>query len=83
MEQEGRPTEDVLQFIHDLRLFHLFVPNELEGRMTTLPQAVRIFQECSRVDGSSFGWLVTIGAGEWVLCTLHESGKLPPCICKA
>lgn len=31
----------------------------------------RIFQECSRVNGS-FGWLVTIGAGG-VLCTLHES----------
>ncbi|SMF85995.1 Acyl-CoA dehydrogenase [Paenibacillus uliginis N3/975] len=62
MEQEGIACEEVLQLIYDLRLFHLFVPNELEGRMTSLPEAVQIFQNCSRIDGS-FGWLVTIGAG--------------------
>ncbi|WP_054957887.1 acyl-CoA dehydrogenase [Paenibacillus dakarensis] len=62
MEQEGKVTEEVLQLIYDYRLFHLFVPNELEGRMTTLPEAVKLFQECSRIDGN-FGWLITIGAG--------------------
>lgn len=62
MEQEGRISGEVLQLIYDHRLFHLFVPNELEGRMTSLPDAVKIFQECSRIDGN-FGWLVTIGAG--------------------
>lgn len=62
MEQEGQVTEDVLQLIYDYRLFHLFVPNEVEGRMTSLPEAVKIFQECSQIDGN-FGWLVTIGAG--------------------
>lgn len=62
MEKDGQISEEVLQLIYDHRLFHLFVPNELEGRMTSLPDAVRIFQECSRIDGN-MGWLVTIGAG--------------------
>lgn len=62
MEQEGIASEEMLQLIYDHRLFHLFVPNELEGRMTSLSEAVQIFQHCSRIDGS-FGWLVTIGAG--------------------
>lgn len=62
MERAGNATREVLELIYDKRLFHLFVPHELEGRMTSLPEAVQIFQECSRVDGS-FGWIVTIGAG--------------------
>ncbi|KKO54824.1 acyl-CoA dehydrogenase [Paenibacillus sp. DMB20] len=62
MDQEGTPTPEVLRFIYDERLFHLFVPDGLEGRMSTLPDAVRIFEECSRIDGN-LGWLVTIGAG--------------------
>lgn len=62
MDRDGQVTDEVLQLIYDYRLFHLFVPDELEGRMTPLPEAVRIFQECSRIDGN-LGWLVTIGAG--------------------
>ncbi|MDR0271474.1 acyl-CoA dehydrogenase [Paenibacillus sp.] len=62
MELEGEITSEALQYIYDKKLFHLFVANDLEGNMTPLPEAIRIFQECARIDGS-FGWLVTIGAG--------------------
>ncbi|MED5018641.1 acyl-CoA dehydrogenase [Paenibacillus chibensis] len=62
MEQEGEITPEALQYIYDKKLFHLFVADDLAGNMTSLPEAIRIFQECARIDGS-FGWLVTIGAG--------------------
>lgn len=62
MEREGVITPEALQYIYDKKLFHLFVADDLEGNMTPLPAAIRIFQECARIDGS-FGWLVTIGAG--------------------
>ncbi|GIP26888.1 hydroxylase [Paenibacillus sp. J23TS9] len=62
MEREGVITPEALQYIYDKKLFHLFVADDLDGNMTPLPEAIRIFQECSRIDGS-FGWLVTIGAG--------------------
>jgi len=62
MDKHGQVTPDVLNTIYDHRLFHLFVPDVLEGRMTTLPDATRIFQESARIDGN-LGWLVTIGAG--------------------
>ncbi|MBE9918087.1 acyl-CoA dehydrogenase [Paenibacillus donghaensis] len=62
MERGGAVTPEVLQYIYDKKLFHLFVTDDLEGNMTPLPEAIRIFQECSRIDGN-FGWIVTIGAG--------------------
>lgn len=62
MDKHRQVTPDVLKTIYDHRLFHLFVPDELEGRMTPLPDAARIFQESARIDGN-LGWLVTIGAG--------------------
>ncbi len=62
MDKRRQVTPEVLAAIYDHRLFHLFVPDELEGRMTSLPEAARIFQESARIDGN-LGWLVTIGAG--------------------
>lgn len=62
MDKERQITQEVLDILYDHRLFHLFVPDELEGRMTPLPEATRIFQESARIDGN-LGWLVTIGAG--------------------
>ncbi|MWV42982.1 acyl-CoA dehydrogenase [Paenibacillus sp. HJL G12] len=62
MEHDGVITPEALQYIYDKKLFHLFVADDLDGNMTPLPEAIRIFQECARIDGS-FGWLVTIGAG--------------------
>ncbi|MBO8171664.1 MAG: acyl-CoA dehydrogenase [Bacillaceae bacterium] len=62
IEQSGRLSDDVLDFIYEKKLFKLFVPDELGGNMTALPQALRIFEEVSRIDGN-FGWAVTIGSG--------------------
>lgn len=62
MDKHRRVSPEMLRTIYDHRLFHLFVPNELHGRMTSLPEAARIFQESARIDGN-LGWLVAIGAG--------------------
>lgn len=62
IEELGTLPEDILQIIYEEKLFKLFVPIELGGRMLDLPDAVRIFQDAAMMDGS-FGWLVTIGSG--------------------
>lgn len=62
VERDGRLPADILERIYEERLFKLFVPDELGGRMTPLPDAARIFEQAAYADGS-FGWLVTIGSG--------------------
>ncbi|SEG67260.1 acyl-CoA dehydrogenase [Paenibacillus sp. UNC499MF] len=71
MESEGALTEGLLNLIYQKGWFKLFVPDDLNGRMTPLPDALRIFRECSRADGS-FGWLVTIGAGGGFFASLMK-----------
>lgn len=61
-EMTGELSPEILEYIYEHRLFKLFVPKELGGDMKPLPEAIRIFEEASKID-SSFGWLVTIGAG--------------------
>jgi len=68
MEQEGRLSETVLQYIYDQGLFKLFVPDALGGNMQPLPEALKIFEEAAHVDGS-FGWLVQIGSGAGFFAT--------------
>ncbi|MGD6966359.1 acyl-CoA dehydrogenase family protein [Rossellomorea vietnamensis] len=62
MDGEGAFPDELLGIIYDKRLFKLFVPEKFGGRMTSLPESVRIFEEASSINGS-FGWLVTIGSG--------------------
>lgn len=62
MEHSGQLTPDVLDAIYEKKLFKLFVPLELGGNMTALPEALRIFERAAWIDGS-FGWLVNIGSG--------------------
>ncbi|WP_217556928.1 acyl-CoA dehydrogenase [Paenibacillus sp. GbtcB18] len=71
MESEGALTEELLNLIYQNRWFKLFVPDDLNGRMSSLPDALRVFQECSRVDGG-LGWLVTIGAGGGFFASLMK-----------
>lgn len=61
-EKTGSLSVETLRFIYEQKLFKLFVPEELGSKMTSLPEAVRIFEEAAFIDGS-FGWAVTIGAG--------------------
>ncbi|MFB9273982.1 acyl-CoA dehydrogenase [Cohnella cellulosilytica] len=63
---------DALEGIYAAKLFKLFVPEELNGLMLSLPEALRVFAEASELDGS-FGWLVTIGSGGGFF-----SAALPP-----
>lgn len=61
IERAGRMPEDLLQWIYELRLFKLMLPQEFGGRPTPLPDMLRIFEELAAIDGS-LGWLVHIGA---------------------
>lgn len=61
-EKTGTLSSEILHLIYDEKLFKVFLPIELGGRMMELPEAIRIFQKASSIDGS-FGWLVTIGSG--------------------
>ncbi len=75
IEQTKTIRENVLHFIIEKQLFKLIVPEELGGKMLSLPEAIRIFQDASYVDGN-FGWLVTVGSGgECLPLTLQK--KLP------
>jgi len=69
---EGRLTPELLAYIYEAKLFKLFVPEELQGLGMPLPDALRVFEQASRIDGS-FGWLVTIGSGGGFF-----SATLPP-----
>lgn len=55
-------SSNILELIYNQKLFKLFVPKSLGGKLLDLPSAVDIFQEASRIDGN-FGWIVTIGSG--------------------
>lgn len=61
-EQTGTPSAEMQQVMTKLGLFKLFVPEHLGGRMMSLPDAIRLFEEAAYIDGS-FGWLTSIGAG--------------------
>lgn len=62
MEQIGNVTPRILKIMYDYNLFKLFVPRELGGEMLPLPDALRVFEQASWIDGS-FGWLTDIGSG--------------------
>ncbi|TXL64393.1 acyl-CoA dehydrogenase [Cerasibacillus terrae] len=61
-EQIKTITKDLLNFMIDKQLFKLIVPQALNGKGLSLPDAAQIFQDASYIDGN-FGWLVTIGTG--------------------
>lgn len=61
IERTGGLPADILEWIYDLKLFKLIVPEEFAGRPTPLPDMLRVFDELSAIDGS-LGWLVHIGA---------------------
>ncbi len=72
MENAGALTPQILAYMYEAKLFKLFVPTALGGLMLSLPEALRVFEKASWIDGS-FGWLVTIGSGGGFF-----SATLPP-----
>jgi alkylation response protein AidB-like acyl-CoA dehydrogenase len=62
MDNSGPLTPQILEYVYEAKLFKLFVPTDLGGLMLPLPEALRVFEMASWIDGS-FGWLVTIGSG--------------------
>ncbi|MGP4071780.1 acyl-CoA dehydrogenase family protein [Piscibacillus sp. B03] len=70
-EQKGELPQEVLEIIYDKQLFKLYVPDELNGRMTSFTEAIKVFEEAAWIDGS-FGWLVQIGSGAGFFVTTME-----------
>lgn len=75
-EERGVLSAEVLERIYDLGLFKLFVPKDLGGSMTSLPEALRIFERSAWIDGN-FGWSVAIGAGGGFFVNFMSSEVLP------
>ncbi|MCG1009971.1 acyl-CoA dehydrogenase [Salinicoccus sp. ID82-1] len=71
MEQNGKLDQTVLDLIYEHRLFKLFVPDAVGGRMTPFPEAIRYFEDTAYIDGS-FGWLVQIGSGAGFFATVMD-----------
>lgn len=62
IDKRERIPEDLLAWMYEEKMFKLFVPNELGGKMMDLPQALRVFEEVSKIEGN-LGWLTAIGSG--------------------
>lgn len=62
MEKAGKLAHFVLELIYKEKLFKLFIPKKDGGRMLSLPEALRKFDEAARIDGN-LGWAITIGSG--------------------
>ncbi|MFD0959121.1 acyl-CoA dehydrogenase [Paenibacillus chungangensis] len=71
-EHEGKLSSEALQCIMERGWFKVFVPKEFGGAMLSLPEALRLYQYASWVDGS-FGWLTTIGAGGGYFAAFMQS----------
>jgi alkylation response protein AidB-like acyl-CoA dehydrogenase len=61
-EQLGRLTDRQLDMIRSYKWFKLFVPKEYGGLELSLPEALRLEERLSWIDGS-VGWVVTLCAG--------------------
>jgi indole-3-acetate monooxygenase len=62
MEERRNVSQEILQYIYEQGLFKLLVPKQFGGRMTSLPDSIKIFEEAAYIDGN-FGWLITICSG--------------------
>jgi alkylation response protein AidB-like acyl-CoA dehydrogenase len=52
----------VIEAFHDAGLFRILLPSSMAGGDLTIPDALRVFEEVARVDGSA-GWNMSICAG--------------------
>jgi indole-3-acetate monooxygenase len=65
----------VLTIIYKHQLFKLFIPEKLGGLEKTIPEAVKIIEEISAIDGD-LGWAVQIGSGGGYFCGYFENDLL-------
>jgi alkylation response protein AidB-like acyl-CoA dehydrogenase len=73
MDQSGIIPQEVLNYMYENKLFKIYLPQSLGGTMLSLPEALRVIETASWINGS-FGWLVKIGAGGGFFSSLipHE-----------
>jgi len=62
MDRTRAVPQNLLDYLIEEKLFKLFVPEQLGGRMLGLPEALSVFRHVSHSDGNA-GWLTTIGSG--------------------
>jgi len=72
-EKLGSLSQDWLEVIYQQKWFKLFVPKSLDGLGLSLPEALKLEEKISQMDGS-LGWTVTLCAGAgWFVGFLDES----------
>jgi indole-3-acetate monooxygenase len=72
-EQMGMLHQAQLNIIYEHQWFKLFVPAELGGRALSLPEALKLEEALSWIDGS-LGWVVTLCAGAgWFIGFIPQS----------
>lgn len=62
IDQSRTLTQELLEHCYEEKLFKLFVAEKLGGLMLDLPDALKVFEKASWIDGN-LGWAVTIGSG--------------------
>lgn len=71
-ENSGALTPALLNIIYKHKLFNLYVPAVSGGREMPLPDAVRLLEYFSSLDGS-FGWTITLCSGaNWFIGFLEK-----------
>src|SRR5579864_7538236 len=61
-ERERQLSPQIVEAFHKAGLFRILLPTRLSGGELTLPDALRVIEEVSRIDGSA-GWNLAICAG--------------------
>lgn len=62
MEATGRLSPTIVDWLYDMKLFKMMVPDDFGGRPTPMPERIRAFDELAYID-ASIGWNVSVGSG--------------------
>lgn len=62
MDQTRSVPKELVEWMFKEKLFKLFVPEKLGGKLLGLPAALRVFEKMSEIEGN-IGWLSAIGSG--------------------
>lgn len=69
IEQQRRLPTELVAAMHELKLFRLFIPSELDGLETDLLTAARVVEQVAIADGAA-GWSLMIGSTYGLMAAL-------------
>ncbi|MGR9049504.1 acyl-CoA dehydrogenase [Halobacillus faecis] len=72
MEKRGNLAPEIMEELYRQRFFQLLVPKQLGGRISTLPETLKVYEQASFIDGN-LGWLLAVCTGNmYLLKSLRE-----------